>query len=300
MSRAVGPVVTTRTLDGRPSDGATRLSLAAVLILVALLLPVAPGEERGQDREEVVEVVKAVSGEHVSLIVQNQAAYDATVTVTIKADNATITWLAAETETYPAGSETEVARLSAAEPGQRWTMRYRFHWVKGSMHAEHDDSVLYRLPYEPGTSHRVTQGYHGRTHHGHDRYAVDFGMREGTAVCAARDGTVVDLYESFRAGGPEREYKEKANYISIAHADGTIAEYHHLQYDGALVEIGQRVAAGKRIGLSGNTGYSSRPHLHFAVHSAADGRRLKPHRVTFTTLQGIITEPLAGRVYTAK
>ena len=280
--------------------GAARL-FGTVLLVVLAAIPIATwGEERAPDREEIVHVTRVATGNYVSLIVQNRATYDVTVALTIRTNNGTVSRLKPETDTYPAGSVTEAARLSAADPAKRWTMRYRFHWVKGSMHAKHDDSVLYRLPYEPGTSHRVTQGYNGRTHRDHDQYAVDFGMREGTAVCAARDGVVVDLYEASQVGGPDPEYEEKSNFISIAHADGTIAEYHHLQYEGVLVEIGQQVKAGEQIGLSGNTGYSSRPHLHFAVHSATDGKRLKPHRVTFTALQGTLTEPLPGHIYTAR
>jgi hypothetical protein len=51
----------------------------------------------------------------------------------------------------------------------------------------------------------------------------------------------------------------------VRHSDETVAEYVHLQMDGALVEAGDRVVAGDVIGLSGNTGRSSSPRLHFAL-----------------------------------
>jgi murein DD-endopeptidase MepM/ murein hydrolase activator NlpD len=49
------------------------------------------------------------------------------------------------------------------------------------------------------------------------------------------------------------------------HTDGSMALYAHLAENGALVHPGQHVETGQRIGLSGNTGYSTAPHLHFAV-----------------------------------
>jgi murein DD-endopeptidase MepM/ murein hydrolase activator NlpD len=54
--------------------------------------------------------------------------------------------------------------------------------------------------------------------------------------------------------------------VKIYHSDGTFADYVHLRYGGVLVEVGEEVRAGDVIGLSGNTGYSTQPHLHFAVH----------------------------------
>ncbi len=125
-------------------------------------------------------------------------------------------------------------------------------------------------------------------------------MPEGTTVCAAREGIVVDLKESSKTGGPDKKYKDEDNYVSIAHADGTISEYHHLKYEGVLVEIGARVTVGQSIGLSGSTGYSTFPHLHFGIYSAVDGSHRQSHRITFMTREGTIPEPRAGRTYTAE
>ena len=63
-----------------------------------------------------------------------------------------------------------------------------------------------------------------------------------------------------------RSLEPEANHITVYHADGTFAEYVHLKYLGVLVQIGAKVRAGDPLGLSGNTGYSSQPHLHFAVY----------------------------------
>ena len=170
------------------------------------------------------------------------------------------------------------------------------------MNVRHNDETRYRLPFQKGETYRVSQGYEGRwSHRGQDRYAVDFAMPEGTTVCAAREGVVVDLKESSKTGGPDKKHKDEDNYVSIAHADGTIAEYHHLKHDGVLVEIGDAVTVGQAIALSGNTGYSTLPHLHFGVYSAVDGSHRQSHRVTFAAREGIDyrasrREDLHGRV----
>jgi hypothetical protein len=59
--------------------------------------------------------------------------------------------------------------------------------------------------------------------------------------------------------------EDDATYVIIDHGDGTFAAYYHLQKDGALVAPGEKVCKGQTIGLSGNTGFSTGPHLHFHV-----------------------------------
>jgi murein DD-endopeptidase MepM/ murein hydrolase activator NlpD len=56
-----------------------------------------------------------------------------------------------------------------------------------------------------------------------------------------------------------------SNSIRILHDDGSMAVYAHLQVGRAQVYVGMRVQAGQLIAYSGNTGFSSGPHLHFAV-----------------------------------
>ena len=271
----------------------------SLLILVSVGFGAEAQNPKQTSREDAVTIRRVRSRDHTMLIVENHAAYDATVTLEITTTNGTVVRLKDETETYPAYSETQAARVVAKDPTKQWRIRYRFEWVRGSIYAQPDDSVLYQLPYRSGITHRVVQGYNGVTHHDHDQYAIDFAMREGSTVCAARDGVVVDLREDSEVGGPEQAYRDKSNFVSIRHDDGTIGEYYHLKYDGALVEIGQHVKAGDPIGLSGNTGYSSRPHLHFGVYFAVDGDHIQSHPVTFTSREGTFTNPQQGRFYTA-
>src|SRR5260221_11483179 len=90
-------------------------------------------------------------------------------------------------------------------------------------------------------------------------------MPEGTPVVAARDGVVAEA-EWRREGGASRgDLRDKGNFVRVRHADGSFAIYGHLQHAGVAVEAGEGVWAGRVLGYSGSTGYSSAPHLHFGV-----------------------------------
>ena len=282
-------------------SGLPTVVLGVVFLCGLVLLPTAAvGAESAED-EDGVRIRKITSGQYATLVVENLREHDVTVALTILAQNVRVTRITPKTASYAGLSQTEAVRLCAADTERPWRWRYQFTWIKGRLNARHDDETLYVLPFEKGRSFRVTQSYGGRlTHRDHDKYAVDFGMPEGTKVCAARDGVVVDLMESSEVGGPDKKYKDEANFVSIAHDDGTIGEYLHLKRDGVLVDIGDKVEAGQPIALSGNTGYSTVPHVHFGVYSPLDIHRLHSHAITFTTAGGDITKPVEGERYTAK
>mmetsp|Transcript_62111 Transcript_62111/g.140498 ORF Transcript_62111/g.140498 Transcript_62111/m.140498 type:complete len:372 (+) Transcript_62111:90-1205(+) len=110
------------------------------------------------------------------------------------------------------------------------------------------------------------QGNHGAsTHQGTLEYAFDFRLPVGTPIVASRDGVVAAIVSHFVKGGLDVRYRPRANFVAIQHADGTYARYFHLRHNGVTVKKGDRIAAGDPIGLSGNTGYSSTPHLHYDV-----------------------------------
>jgi murein DD-endopeptidase MepM/ murein hydrolase activator NlpD len=133
-----------------------------------------------------------------------------------------------------------------------------------------DTSYIYALPYEEGTSHRLIQGYFGPFSH-KERAALDFKMKRGTKIVAARDGIVTRVKEDGRKGGWNRKYRSEGNNIIIQHADGSRAGYWHLQHNGALVNVGDKVKKGQVIALSGKTGYAATPHLHFLVWNSGSG-----------------------------
>ena len=173
-------------------------------------------------------------------------------------------------------------------------------WTIGSRNASHDDDHLYLLPYANGKSYKVIQGFESRfSHSGVEQFAVDFRMTEGTPVHAAREGVVAQLVESNDKGCWEDGCGKYANFIVVMHDDGTTGEYYHLQQNGALVDVGERVEAGQKIGLSGNTGHTALPHLHFAVYKATRRARPQSVPVSFISADGVIFEPRRGHRYLA-
>ena len=133
-----------------------------------------------------------------------------------------------------------------------------------------DTSYVYDLPYATNSSHFLIQGYYSALSH-KQRAALDFVMKRGTKILAARDGVVVRLKEDSNKGGWSKKNLSKANYVIIQHADGTRSGYWHLQQNGVLVNLGDSVKAGQLIALSGKTGYAAMPHLHFMVWRVTSG-----------------------------
>jgi murein DD-endopeptidase MepM/ murein hydrolase activator NlpD len=108
-------------------------------------------------------------------------------------------------------------------------------------------------------------------------------MPEGTLVCAARGGTVVKAKDNSNQGGASIKFDAYNNYVLIRHDDGTLAHYCHLKKDSVTVTVGQRVATGEVVARSGNTGFSSGPHLHFCVFKTKDGLMRQSIPVKFRT-----------------
>ncbi|MEP7164132.1 MAG: M23 family metallopeptidase [Ferruginibacter sp.] len=148
-----------------------------------------------------------------------------------------------------------------------------------------DTSYVYALPFETGKTFRVLQGYFSRYSH-KERAALDFNMKRGTRITAAREGVVIRVKEDSDKGGLNKKYRVFGNNIVIQHIDGSKAGYWHLQKDGALVNVGDTVKKGQVIGLSGKTGYAAVPHLHFLVwRNDINGWQQVPTR--FQTSKGI-------------
>jgi len=150
----------------------------------------------------------------------------------------------------------------------------------------------YLLPFTPGEWYPLTQSY-CLSEGGHrSQLAYDFGMPIGRDVLAARAGVVKDLREDSPDDG--RGHGEH-NYVFVEHADGTVAFYAHLMRDGVLVEVGDRVEAGQVIALSGNSGMTGSPHLHFGVYRWWPPQEGLDVPVSFSNAAGRL-DPLGGLI----
>ncbi|MFF8613737.1 M23 family metallopeptidase [Streptomyces sp. NPDC015350] len=113
----------------------------------------------------------------------------------------------------------------------------------------------------------------------HKHSGQDFAVPVGTEVEAAHGGTVVKAGPNGGGDGPAY-----GNAVVIRHANGTYSQYAHLSK--IDVRVGEAVKTGERIALSGNTGNSSGPHLHFEIRHTADyGSAVNP--VGFLHKQGV-------------
>ena len=209
------------------------------------------------------------SRQGVSYVARNDAAVPATVGIRFRqlinlgpAINGSVT------RVVPAGQRVTLASLRVLERRRSFSAQPVVTIDLGSDSAMHDAAVAYTMPFGGTERRRLVSGEGAPTHLNENFYAFDFEMPEGTPVLAARSGIVVYVQDGFTEGGLLPDLIERANLVSIGHADGTIASYGHLR-EGLEVRVGDAVVRGQLLGRSGSTGFSGRPHLHFHV-----GKRL--------------------------
>lgn len=132
-----------------------------------------------------------------------------------------------------------------------------------------DSSHIYTLPFEHKKKVFLIQGYESKIFSHKNEKALDFKVKTGTKVCAARAGVVFAMRNDSDKKGLKPANLADGNYIFIRHDDGTEANYWHFKFGGVLVNVGDSITTGQLIGYSGNTGYTAFPHLHFEVRDAS-------------------------------
>lgn len=148
----------------------------------------------------------------------------------------------------------------------------------------------------PVSNPRITQ-YFGNTqfaqsgaYNGSGHNGIDFGIPTGTAIQSAESGVVLG-HGNTDLGCPGGSY---GKWILVKHDNGLASIYAHLSL--IRVEKNQRVGRGETIGYSGNTGYSTGPHLHFGVYAAEGVQigRLQRGDGSYSSCTAMPLSPLNG------
>jgi hypothetical protein len=158
----------------------------------------------------------------------------------------------------------------------------------------------YILPYLTGSTYTMFQGNCSPPPGGHRQtFAYDFDFGMGDPIYAARTGTVISVNDQY---SDDDHTVGHENNVFVEHLDLTVARYTHLMQGGAEVTVGQVVMAGDLLGLAGNSGNSSGPHLHFQVFQGRNYNANNALPITFSNAVGNLgpnDDLLEGEAYTA-
>jgi murein DD-endopeptidase MepM/ murein hydrolase activator NlpD len=192
------------------------------------------------------------------------------------------------------GQSNVLFQVSAIDEHESLQQTLRYRYVIGPPLTDYKATTSYLPPIGPNTLVQISQAFNGAFSH-HDaqnQYAVDLSVPIGTPIYAAKSGIVLESEDNFYKSDPYEAYTAQANNIRILHDDGAMTIYAHLELKKNQVYPGLAVRAGQLIGYSGNTGFTTGPHLHFAVQ-VNDGMELVSVPFTFYTPQGQAEEPEA-------
>ena len=201
----------------------------------------------------------------------------------------------------PPRSETELVVVGKTVEEVELRFDSEFQFLPGEPGVEHRPGQPYRLPYALSSDVRVSQAFPDMSTHidPASQHAVDFVMPIGTDVFAARDGVVIEVASDFYDSGTDLAVDgPRANIVRVLHDDGTMALYVHLNWNTIRVVPGQRVRRGEYLADSGNTGFSTGPHLHFVVQRNRGGA-LESLPLQFVGPNGSPITLTSGQTYTA-
>lgn len=278
-----------RGIGAQPRSGAI---IVALLVLLSRQL-------LGAEDHTGFRIVEERNGDTTTLIMKSDYAREFTVTFEANLKNMTPSRSVPFTVDAAGRSSFVLVRLTQTDQRLPWRYTSRYYWQLGGRRSSRSNDADYAMPFKPGR-YVVMQEPRGSYSHfvgSGSENAVDWAVPEGTVVCAAREGRVVAVRQDSTFSGPDRKLRPLANYVVIKHADGTFADYVHLKTGGALVKMGDEVTVGQPIGLSGQTGFASAPHLHFSVFQTIDGKKKLTLPFRLKTDRGVFTEFIRGRGY---
>ena len=100
---------------------------------------------------------------------------------------------------------------------------------------------------------------------------IDLGVAQGTPVYASKDGVVEKVLNDVTGSTPS-----SGNMVRIRHEDGMKTDYYHMKYHSVVVNVGDEVRQGQKIGEVGSTGASTGAHLHFTIFDIS-GKLVDPY-----------------------
>jgi hypothetical protein len=167
----------------------------------------------------------------------------------------------------PPRTERQLLKIKARDPGLALSYRLAYKTMLGPPVSRLPAEVDYYPPFPAGMDFIISQGFDNDQTHNNppNQYAIDIVMPVGTPVLAARGGRVIAMEGGFNGAGQSNRFLARSNRVRILHDDGTMSVYAHLQANSLRVKPGTVVSTGQWIASSGNTGYSSGPHLHFVI-----------------------------------
>lgn len=251
------------------------LSLALAMALLALLSPLVTASPYP------LKVERQEHGRGVDLTIVNQGPAPVTVIVELTYTKNTGFSPAVIGRKYPhfvpAGERKKIATavpLKLAKPAE---FGFRYQFAFGDAQAVHNSQFVYRLPIADDTR-GVIRPYTGaflRTTRVDTTNALEVLLPVGTAVVAARAGVVIDVRASKADDSDSQKPSEIGNYVSVLHEDGTWATYGWLLEDSLMVSVGDRVAEGQKIGLSGSNPDSIESYVLMVVNRNWFGLELR-------------------------
>jgi murein DD-endopeptidase MepM/ murein hydrolase activator NlpD len=160
---------------------------------------------------------------------------------------------------------------SAPAPEEHTTqlsLPFRGRWLVSQGGDSQELNSHHEVPNQRFAFDLVAVGEDGKVHRGEGRANEDH-YAFGREVLAPADGVVTDVIEGVRDNVPGslNPYSALGNAIFIQHRENEVSVLAHLKQSSIRVKVGERVKRGQVVGLCGNSGNSSRPHLHYHLQS---------------------------------